>query len=94
LKEAKTKEHQELDELMMAGQAKSLTRLFFKAKIPAMLFVIFTSGGIDFVGGYSFYQFLKTINNEESSSLVQKTMGKLSLEEQSGEAIHEKLFVK
>ena len=76
----------------MAGSAKSLIRLFYKAKLPASLFVIFTSGGIDFVGGYSFYQFLKSYSGE-SSSLVQKNMGKLSLEEQSGEAIHEKLFI-
>jgi hypothetical protein len=78
---------------MMAGQAKQLTRLFYKAKVPASLFVIFTSGGIDFVGGYSLYQFLKTYSTE-SSSLIQKSLGKLSLDEQSGEAIHEKLFMK
>ena len=44
---------------MMAGQAKGLMKSFNKKGINASLFVIFTSGGIDFVGGYSYYQFLK-----------------------------------
>jgi hypothetical protein len=94
LKDTKTKEHQELDEFMMEGQAKSLIRLFDKASVPTSLFVIFTPGGIDFVGGYSYYHFLKTAIAEESSSLIQKQMGKLTLDEQSGEGIHEKLFTR
>ena len=52
---AKMKPNQELDELMMAGMAKGLMKAFNKSTIPATLFVIFTSGGIDFVGGYSYY---------------------------------------
>ncbi len=50
----------ELDELMGAGLAKGLLKIFNKKDIAASLFIIFTPGGIDFVGGYSFYQFLKT----------------------------------
>lgn len=87
------KEDQELDELMMSGSAKSLIRLFNKAQVPAHLFVIFTSGGIDFVGGYSYYQFLLHNLVEEHSSMLQNKLGKLNLNELTGEGIHEKLFV-
>ncbi len=51
----KKKAHQELDELMMGGSAKGLIKAFNKIDIPTSVFVIFTSGGIDFVGGYSYY---------------------------------------
>lgn len=77
---------------MMAGQAKFLIRLFNKAQLPASLFVIFTPGGIDFVGGYSYYQFLKN-NLFADLSSIERQLGKLKLEETSGEAIHDKLFV-
>ena len=56
----KKKNHMELDELMMSGLAKGLIKTFNKKGIKASMFVIFTPGGIDFVGGYSYYQFLKT----------------------------------
>jgi hypothetical protein len=55
----KKKNHLELDELMGAGLAKGLIKAFNKKDVKASLFVIFTPGGIDFVGGYSFYQFIK-----------------------------------
>jgi len=44
---------------MGSGLAKGLLKTFNKRDIKASLFVIFTSGGIDFVGGYSYYQFIK-----------------------------------
>jgi hypothetical protein len=53
------------------------------------LFVIFCSGGIDFVGGYSYYQFLK--NNIVGK---QQILGKISLTEETGEEIHAKIFEK
>ena len=70
-------------------------KLFNKLPIPAHLFVMFTSGGIDFVGGYVFYQFLKANLFEEQSSLggVHHQLGKLNLNDVTGEGIHEKLFV-
>jgi len=40
---------------MMAGSSKGLVKAFNKTDIPMTLFVIFTPGGIDFVGGYSYY---------------------------------------
>jgi hypothetical protein len=55
--------------------------------------VIFTPGGIDFVGGYCYYQFLKNNLAVEQSSLIQNQLGKLNLHDLTGEGIHEKLFV-
>lgn len=68
-------------------------KTFNKRALPASLFVIFTSGGIDFVGGYSYYQFLKTnlFEGAAVSALVRK-LGTLRLTEQTGEEIHAKLF--
>ena len=75
---------------MGAGLAKGLIKAFNKKDVKASLFVIFTPGGIDFVGGYSFYQFLK--NNLFSDSQLVRQLGKLSLKEQTGEEIHARLF--
>jgi len=55
----KKKAHQELDELFMSGSSKSLIKTFNKTSLPTTLFIIFCSGGIDFVGGYGYYNFLK-----------------------------------
>lgn len=91
----KKKNHRELDELMGAGLAKGLLKTFNKKGIAASLFVIFTPGGIDFVGGYSYYQFLKN-NLFQGATLAEaslvRQLGKLKLSEQSGEEIHAKLF--
>jgi hypothetical protein len=79
----------------MAGSSKGLLKAFNRLSIPTTLFVIFCPGGIDFVGGYSYYQFLKqNLFLTEGSSLAatQRQLGKLKLEEDSGEAIHAKLF--
>ena len=51
----KRKNHLELDELMMSGLAKGLIKTFNKKGVKASMFVIFTPGGIDFVGGFSYY---------------------------------------
>eukprot|EP00349_Pseudokeronopsis_sp_Brazil_P004920 CAMPEP_0202958538 /NCGR_PEP_ID=MMETSP1396-20130829/2863_1 /ASSEMBLY_ACC=CAM_ASM_000872 /TAXON_ID= /ORGANISM="Pseudokeronopsis sp., Strain Brazil" /LENGTH=79 /DNA_ID=CAMNT_0049676673 /DNA_START=611 /DNA_END=850 /DNA_ORIENTATION=- len=60
------------------------------------LFVIFCPGGVDFVGGFSYYQFLKhNLFAGEGSSLMEanRKLGMLKLEEQIGEEIHKKLFM-
>lgn len=62
------KSHPELRELMGAGLGHKLIKIFNKSEVKATLFVIFTPGGIDFVGGYSYYQFLKQ-NKFESVNL-------------------------
>lgn len=94
LQDAKKKDLQELDELMMAGAAKQLVKLFDKEAVPVYLYLIFTPGAIDFVGGFCFYQFLKNGAGEgqEQSSLIHTQLGKLQLSEQNGEAIHEMMF--
>lgn len=81
---------------MGGGQAKALIKTCNKKGIPATLFIIFTSGGIDFVGGFSFYQFLmhNLPESQQQSTLVQKKLGQLTLSEQNGEEIHAKLFEK
>ncbi|CDW87175.1 set domain protein [Stylonychia lemnae] len=96
LKDTKIKHHQELDELMMAGSAKGLIKTFNRQDIPCTLFVIFTSGGIDFVGGYTYYQFIKNFfsGNLALASDVYKKFGKLQLSQKDGEEIHEMLFQK
>lgn len=43
---------------MGAGAADRLIRAFNRMDIPAVLFVIFTDGSLDFVGGFTYYQFL------------------------------------
>ncbi len=93
----KKKNHMELDELMGAGLAKGLIKTFNKKGVKASLFVIFTPGGIDFVGGYSYYQFIK--NNlfqggATAATQLIRQLGKLKLAEASGEEIHSKLFEK
>lgn len=95
----KKKTHLELNELMGAGLAKGLIKTFNKKNVNATMFVIFTPGGIDFVGGYSYYQFIK--NNLFSQTAITgagaalaRHLGKLNLTEQTGEEIHDKIFVK
>ena len=55
----KKKGHQELDELAFSGMSRSFMRCFNRQDIEASLFVIFCPGGVDFVGGYSYYRFIK-----------------------------------
>ena len=87
----KKKNHRELDELMGAGLAKGLLKTFNKKGVLASLFVIFTPGGIDFVGGFSYYQFLKH-NLFAGSTQIVSQLGKLALGELTGEEVHAKLF--
>jgi hypothetical protein len=94
---AKKKHHMELDELMGAGLAKGLIKTFNKKGVKASLFLIFTPGGIDFVGGYTYYQFLKqNLFSAAATAEVQLTrkLGTLKLSEQNGEEVHAKLFEK
>jgi hypothetical protein len=43
----------------MGGSGDKFVKAFNKHDIPMSLFIIFCTGGIDFVGGYSYYQFVK-----------------------------------
>jgi hypothetical protein len=44
---------------MASGTAKKLLKTFNRTDIPTTMFVIFCNGGIDFVGGFTYYQLLK-----------------------------------
>lgn len=90
LGEDKKKELQELDE-MNGDSAKKLIRLFNKEDIKAHLFVIFTTGGIDFVGGYTFYNLLKS-SFAAGSPQPGASLGRVALAEKTGEDIHAKFF--
>jgi len=59
LGDMKKKPFQEMQELLGSGAAGKLMKALNRMEIPAQLFVIFTPGGHDFVGGFTFYQFLK-----------------------------------
>jgi len=55
IEDAKKKPHQELREVMGGGVARKLMMGLNKVNIPTQLYFIFTSGGVDFVGGYTYY---------------------------------------
>ena len=60
----------------MAGSAKSLVKTFNKLDIPVTLLIIFCTGGIDFVGGYSYYSLIKQDllpHAESGSALIDAT---------------------
>ena len=58
--------HLELNELSGAGSAKRLLKAFNKHDLTCQLFVYFGTGGIDFVGGFSFYQLMKRMSGDLS----------------------------
>ena len=91
LQDVKKKPHQELHELMMSGMGKKLIKTFNKQSIPCALFVIFSTGGIDFVGGYAYYQFIKNNLLKTQQGVVDATaakLGTLKLEQENGDQIH------
>lgn len=51
----KKRPHMELGELMGAGWAQRLLKAFNSVDMPVVMLTIFTTGGIDFVGGYTLY---------------------------------------
>ena len=57
--DVKRRPHQELAELSASGWAARLMKSFNRMDKPAVMFCIFCTGGVDFVGGYSYFDFLK-----------------------------------
>jgi len=59
---------------------------------PAIMFTIFCTGGVDFVGGYNYYEFLKQNMFGNSADQATQRLGKLSLQAgqpiESGEQVH------
>lgn len=58
IQDTKRRPHQEMAELGASGWADRLMKSFNRMEKPAIMFVIFCTGGVDFVGGYNFYEFL------------------------------------
>merc|ERR1712166_290879 len=78
--------HMELGELMGAGWAGRLLKAFNQVEMPTVMLTIFSSGGIDFVGGYYLYQLMK-------KPLFTAPVGKVDFEGiTDGEQVHELLF--
>lgn len=96
LGDKKIKPHQEMQELAGAGSSNKLMMTFNRIDVPCVLFVIFTPGELDFVGGYTYYSFLK--NKFDMNGNAQAPLGKVEFvgqpEIKTGEDIHEHLFVK
>jgi len=64
-----------LKETAMAGGVNMLMRDFNNTETPVYAFLIFTPGGLDFCGGYSYYQFLKTNFDQNGGALAGKALG-------------------
>ena len=79
LGDSKKKPHQELKETAFAGAVNMLMRDFNKIDTPVQAFFIFTPGGMDFAGGFSYYQFLKTNFDQNGDPLAGKALGQLNL---------------
>lgn len=79
---------------MGGGSAEKLMKDFNKLNIPVQLFIIFTPGGIDFVGGFTYYQFLKTNFDANGNIMAGKALGTVNLADgfKTGEEIHQKIF--
>ena len=95
IQDVKKRPHQEMRELMGAGAADRLMKAFNRMDLNAVLFVIFTTGGIDFVGGFTLYQFLQQgnlLSDDVQSAEKQLRALELSDEALTGEKIHEVLF--
>ena len=71
-------------------------KTFNRIDVPCVLYVMFTPGELDFVGGYTYYSFLK--NKFDMNGQPQAPLGKVEFvgqpEIKSGEDIHELLFAK
>ena len=85
-----------MKELIAAGWADRLMKSFNRMEKPAVMFTIFCPGGIDFVGGYNYYEFLKQKLFGNQADQATQRLGKLSLSTdapiESGEQIHAILF--
>lgn len=66
-------------ELMAAGWADRLMKSFNRMEKPAIMFTIFCPGGIDFVGGFNYFEFLKTNMFGNPADQATQRLGKLSL---------------
>mmetsp|Transcript_4166 Transcript_4166/g.7060 ORF Transcript_4166/g.7060 Transcript_4166/m.7060 type:complete len:99 (-) Transcript_4166:50-346(-) len=80
-----------MDELAMAGATSKLTKALNRLDVPCYTYLIFTTGGVDFVGGYTYMQFLKTQFTTAGEPLQGTKLGVVPVKE-SGDQIHEMMF--
>lgn len=92
IQETKRRPHQEMAELSASGWADRLMKSFNRMEKPAIMFTIFCTGGVDFVGGYNYYEFLKQNMFGNAADQATQRLGKLSLQAgqpiESGEQVH------
>ena len=77
---------------MGSGAAKKLIKAFNNFELPVQVYVIFTPGGVDFVGGYTYLKFLQNNFAQGGVPVAGKPLGKVQIEEKDGEEVHKTLF--
>ena len=84
-----------MKELAFAGAVDKLMKDFNKVEIPVQAFLIFTPGGLDFTGGYTYYQFLKNNFDQNGDAMSGKALGEVAVPDgyKNGEEIHQKFFI-
>jgi hypothetical protein len=95
IQDVKKRPHQELAELGAAGWAGRLMKAFNRVDIPVAMFVIFCTGGVDFVGGYTYFEFLQQNIFGSAADTLGVKFGKLDLNAgklTDGEQVHEHIF--
>ena len=85
-----------MKELSAAGWADRLMKSFNRMEKPVIMFTIFCPGGIDFVGGYNYFEFLKQNMFGNPADQATQRLGKLTLAAgqaiENGEQVHQLLF--
>ena len=79
IQDVKRRPHQELSELCGDGWAGRLMKAFNREEIPVIMFSVFCTGGVDFVGGYTYSEFLKKSLFGDAVSQATQQLGKLEL---------------
>jgi len=94
MESAKKRKHQELNELAGAGMGKKLLKAFNHCNIRCTLYVIFCTGGIDFVGGYTYYNLLNAQGAGSKINLkgIEESNQEGAREREFGEQVHELIF--
>lgn len=70
-------------------------KAFNRVDIPVIMFVIFSTGGVDFVGGYTYFEFLQKNFFGSQADQATTQLGKMDLNKgklTTGEEVHEFVF--
>ena len=79
-----------MNELGGSGWTKRLLKAYNKVDIPMTIFAIFSTGGIDFVGGFTLYKFLVRLTTSANKQLGNLDLASEGLKD--GEAVFQCLF--